>query len=177
MEAYIGTILAFAFPRVPTGWHACDGALLDISQNEALYAIIGTTYGGDGVRTFALPDLRSRVAIHTGQGGGLSNRALGLAAGSENVTLQLTEYPQHSHNLVVTSDNQTANAGPSQSAGFGVGFGGATPYVSDTSGVPLVMNDNMVSTAQGGSQPHNNLMPSLVLNYCIALQGIFPSPN
>ncbi len=176
MEAYIGTILAFAFPRVPTGWHACDGTLLDISQNQVLYAIIGTTYGGDGVRNFALPDLRGRVPIHTGQGGGLSNRPLGLAAGSENVTLQLTEYPQHSHNLVVTSDNQTADAGPTQNAVFGVGLGGATPYVSDTSGTPIVMNANVISTTQGGGS-HNNLMPSLVLNYCIALEGLFPSPN
>jgi microcystin-dependent protein len=176
MDAYIGTILAFAFPRVPTGWHACDGSMLDISQNQALYAIIGTTYGGDGIRTFALPDLRGRVPIHTGQGSGLSSRPLGLAAGSESVTLQLMEYPQHSHNLVVTSNNQTANAGPTQDAAFGVGLGGATPYVSDTSGAPVVMNAHMVSPTQGGG-PHNNLMPSLVLNYCIAMVGIFPTPN
>lgn len=177
MDVYIGTILPFAFPRVPVGWAACDGSLLSINGNEALYSLIGTTYGGDGSSTFALPDLRGRVAIHMGQGSGLSNRVLGQAAGTENVTIQLAQYPTHSHNVVVTSDNSSANPGPMAGAVFGAGTGGATPYINDASGTPAVMNANSLAIAQGGNLPHTNLMPSLVLNYCIALFGIYPVPN
>ncbi|MDE3080797.1 MAG: phage tail protein [Paracoccaceae bacterium] len=177
MEPIIGQILLFAFPRVPTGWAACNGQLLSIAQYDALFSLIGTTYGGDGQSTFALPDLRGRVPVHQGQGNGLSTYVMGQQTGSEQVTLTLASMPSHSHSL------QAATAAPAQGAtgtpGPQVEFAvasGASPYTAAPSGSPAMLAGQSVGPA-GGNMPHDNMMPTLVMNYCIALYGIFPTPS
>jgi microcystin-dependent protein len=173
-EQYVGEIRMFGFSFAPNDWALCNGQLLPISQNEALFALIGTTYGGDGVSNFALPNLQSRVPIHQGQGNGLSPYVIGEVGGVENVTLLTTQMPQHNHTAacITGGGNQAspANAYPAvESTGTSLDYSTAVPSGS-------VMNSNMISFA-GGSQPHNNLQPFLCVNFCIALYGIFPSRN
>lgn len=177
MDPFIGQILLFAFPRVPYGWHICDGSLLAIAEYDALFTLLGTTYGGDGVQTFALPDLRGRVPIHQGQGNGLTNRVLGEAAGSETVTLTLASLPAHPHALQTAAANPPVGAAtvPAQTLGFATATGGPVPYATNTNGgVPEVLAAGTIGAA-GGNQPHENMMPTLVMNYCIALYGIYPT--
>lgn len=172
---YIGEIRMFGFGSrgAPNGWHACDGSLLPISQYDALFALVGTTYGGDGQTTFAVPDLRGRVPIHQGQGPGLSNYVIGQHAGTETVTVLPTQMPAHTHTLAVTSAAATA-----VSPGSGVmpgALSGETFYASDVTGATAIaMSAQSVSLA-GGSQPHENCMPTLTVQYCIATDGIFPT--
>lgn len=176
MDPYIGTILLFAFPRIPTGWAACDGSLLAISEYEALFTLIGTTYGGNGVTNFALPDLRGRVPIHQGTGPGLSTRVLGQAGGHEVVTIVTSTMASHGHPLAAASATPPvgATATPDPSVLFGTGVG-PKPYLSSITGAtPEVMAPQTISSNAGG-QAHQNMMPTLVGNYCIALYGIFPS--
>lgn len=172
-QPFIGEIRMFGFNRAPNGWQACDGSLLPIAENDALFALIGTTYGGDGQTTFAVPDLRGRLPVHQGAGPGLSNYVLGGMGGSETVTLLATHLPSHSHIAQATSAAATAL---SPSSGVLPGsVSGETFYVSDLNGAtPLVMSATAVASA-GGSQPHENTMPTLTVQYCIALFGIFPS--
>ena len=150
----------------PAGWMFCEGQLLAISQNDTLFNLIGTTYGGDGLSTFALPDLRGRLPIH--QGGGF---ILGQAGGSESVTLTINQIPTHSHALLASASVATganpANAVPGQSPSISM-------YESD---VPAAGLNAVAITALGGSQPHLNMQPFLTITFCIALQGIFPSRN
>lgn len=172
---YIGEIRMFGFGTrgAPNGWQACDGSLLPISQYDALFALVGTIYGGDGQTTFAVPDLRGRVPIHQGQGPGLSNYVIGQRAGTETVTVLPTQMPAHTHTLAVTSAAATA-ASPGNSVMPGA-LSGETFYTSDITGATAVpMSAQSVSLA-GGSQPHENCMPTLTVQYCIATQGIFPS--
>lgn len=173
---YIGEIRMFGFGTrgAPNGWQACDGSLLPISQYDALFALIGTTYGGDGQTTFAVPDLRGRVPIHQGTGPGLSNYVIGQRAGTETVTVLPTQMPAHTHTMVVTSGGSTATTpGTSLLPGS---VSGDTFYVNTLTGNnPLAMLPQML-TASGGNQPHENCMPTLTVQYCIATQGIFPSP-
>jgi microcystin-dependent protein len=159
-------IVAFNFP--PKGWAFCNGQLLAINQNQALFALLGTTYGGNGTTTFALPDLRSRGPMHFGQGPGLASRSLGERSGEENHTLIASEMPAHTHlvNVVNTPGTQTTPAGNF----FASNRGG----YAESGNVP--MHSGAVANA-GGSQPHANLPPYLTLNFCIALVGIFPSQN
>lgn len=170
-EPFIGQIMAVGFNFAPRGWAMCDGQLLPISQNDALYALIGTTYGGDGVTTFALPDLRSRIAIHQGQGPGLTNRPIGQASGTETVTLTSNQMPSHTHPVSATAVNADkptpANNIWATEPTTSTFFYGAGPTDS-------TMNPQTISTA-GGNQPHDNLMPYLTMTYVIALFGIFPS--
>lgn len=179
MEPYIGTIMLFAFPRIPNGWAICNGALLPIGEYVTLFNLIGTTYGGDGVQTFALPDLRGRVPIHQGTGPGLTARVIGEAGGTEQVTLLTTSVPAHGHALTASSSSPpvggTATPGPN--VGFGTGVGtGLNPYAASISGaVPEIMASTTIS-ATGSNLPHDNIMPTLVGNYCIALFGIYPPP-
>ena len=173
-EDYLGEITIVAFTYCPRGTAELNGQILSIASNTALFSLVGTTYGGNGTTTFALPDLRSRVPIHFGQGPGLSNYVLGQTGGQETVTLTVNQIPAHSHTgrMVADKDVQANRASPSAS------ILGRTPGV-DIYVSPAVADDPMADgTIQvdntGGSQPHPNIQPYLTLRYCIAMQGIFP---
>ena len=170
-QPYVGEIRIFAGNFAPAGWMFCAGQLLPISENETLFQLIGTTYGGDGQSTFGLPDLSGRLPIHFGQGSGLSNYVLSQTGGVEEVTLTVNQMASHSHPLLATSGigNQSspANQVTSQSPQIQL-------YIQD------VPDANMAAAAvasTGGSQPHTNFMPYICINYIISLFGIFPSPN
>lgn len=172
---YIGEIRMFAFGTrgAPNGWQSCDGSLLAIAEYDALFALIGTTYGGDGQTNFAVPDLRGRLPIHQGQGPGLSNYVIGQRAGTETVNVLPTQMPAHTHTVAVTSAAATTGA-PGNTVLPGA-VSGQTMYLTTTAGAtPFTQSAQTVSLA-GGSQPHENCMPTLVVQYCIATQGIFPS--
>jgi microcystin-dependent protein len=164
---FLGQISLFGFNFAPRGWGRCDGQILPIAQNTALFSLLGTNYGGNGQTTFALPDLRGRVAIHQGQGPGLTNRDMGEVGGQETHTLIVTEIAAHSH--LIACSNQDAN--DSNPVNAFPAAGGAYQTASNAT-----MNTGMGQLA-GGSQPHNNMQPFLVVNFCIALEGIFPSRN
>ncbi|ODS63693.1 MULTISPECIES: tail fiber protein [unclassified Arenimonas] len=172
---YIGEIRMFGFGTrgAPNGWQACDGSLLPISEYDALFALIGTTYGGDGQTTFAVPDLRGRVPIHQGQGPGLSNYVIGQRAGTETVTVLPTQMPAHTHTAVATT--AAATTGTPGNTVLPGAVSGQTMYVTDTSGGrAFTLSPQSVGQA-GGSQPHENCMPTLTVQFCIAVFGIFPS--
>jgi microcystin-dependent protein len=156
-------IVSFNFP--PKGWALCNGQFLPINQNQALFALLGTTYGGNGQTTFALPNLRGRVPIHIGNG-----HALGEAAGSTSVTVNIQQLATHMHGLQASTSVVTPTSDPS---------GNFLGPVNNAYGTPAALTTMEPSsvTSVGGSQPHNNMMPYLVLNFIIALQGIFPSRN
>lgn len=169
MDPFIGQIMMFAGNFAPRGWALCNGQLLSIAQNTALFSILGTTYGGNGQTTFALPDLRSRVAIHPGQGQGLSSYELGQTGGSETVTLTTQQMPIHSHAFAPGCSSDPPNA---QSPANSV------PAQLDVQSYGTEPNASMRpanSTNSGGSQPHDNLQPYACVNFIIALEGIFPS--
>ncbi len=170
---YIGEIRMFGFGRTPTNWQACDGSLLPISQYDALFALIGTTYGGDGQTTFAVPDLRGRLPIHQGQGPGLSNYVIGQRAGTETVTVLPTQMPAHTHTLVVTS-GAAGSLTPGATL-LPASVSGESFYASDITGATALPMSNQSTSIAGGSQPHENCMPTLTVQYCIATYGIFPS--
>ena len=171
-EPYLGEIRMFAFTFAPEGWALCNGQLLSISQNTALFALVGTYYGGNGTTTFALPNLQSCVAIHQGQGPGLSPYVIGQTGGLENVTLLTTQIPAHTH---IVQCNVGGGNQASPAAGFpAVESTGTSLDYSSTSGGS--MNQAMLANT-GGSQPHPNLQPYVCVSFCIALQGIYPSRN
>jgi microcystin-dependent protein len=163
-EPFLGQLLIFAGNFAPQGWAMCNGQLLSIQQNSALFSLLGTTYGGDGVTTFALPDLRGRVPLHFGGGPGLSNYVLGERAGNESVQLLTAQMPAHTHSQPATGAGETTNR-PNNAVPAEGGIYGTT---SDSSALAA-------TTSAGGNQSHENRQPYLVLNYIIALQGIFPS--
>jgi microcystin-dependent protein len=170
-EAYLGQIMLFAGNFAPVGWAFCNGQLLPISQNTALYSLLGTTYGGDGKTTFALPDLRGRAPIHFGKGSNLADYQLGESGGEENVTLIASEMPAHIHAFGENCNSETAAAQASPVNGYLCATDGTLTYASNA-------NAQMgagTSSAAGGSQPHENRAPFLAMNYVIALQGIYPS--
>jgi microcystin-dependent protein len=164
-EPFLSEIKLVSFNFPPKGWALCNGQFLPINQNQALFALLGTTYGGNGQTTFALPNLRGRVPIHMGSG-----HALGEAAGSTAVTVNIQQLPTHTHFVQATNNASTADD-PTSNV---FGQAGANLYTGFAS--PTAMGAAMV-TSTGGSQPHNNMMPYLTLNFIIALQGIFPSQN
>ena len=170
---FVAEIRIFPFNFPPKGWAFCDGQLMPISQNTALFSLLGTTYGGDGKSTFALPDLQGRAAMQPGQGQGLSLRDLGEQGGEESVTLLSTEMPVHNH---VFGGSQNAN-GNSQTPSGNIwsqapaGRGAAALY--HAAPATNALNANCLNPT-GGGLPHNNLQPYLTLNFCIALQGVFP---
>lgn len=169
-EPFLSEIRMFGFAFPPSGWGACNGQLLPINQNQALFALIGTTYGGNGQTNFALPDLRGRTPLHFGQGAGLQVRTLGESGGSESASLSTAQLPTHSHPLVAVGAAQTgAPAGAQLAAGVAPVYRNAA-----TSTVPLAV-DSVGTT--GGGQPHVNLQPCLTVNFSIALLGVFPSPD
>ncbi|MDF2178068.1 tail fiber protein [Aliiglaciecola sp. CAU 1673] len=164
-DPFIAEVRIFAGNFAPRGWAFCDGQLLPIAQNTALFSLIGTTYGGDGRTTAALPNLQGRAPMHPGRGPGLTDRRLGERVGIETVTLTEAQIPNHSHTLVAFSD-ATASS-PSTS----VGLGAAPMYGA---GTQVAMDSDIVG-ATGGNQAHNNMQPYLGINFIIALQGLYPS--
>ncbi|MBW2468192.1 MAG: phage tail protein [Deltaproteobacteria bacterium] len=170
-DPFIGEIRLFAGNFAPRGWALCDGQLLPIPQYTALFAILGTTYGGDGRTTFALPDLRGRAPIHAGQGPGLLNRRLGQRGGREDVALAVEELPPHSHQAV-GSTNPTSATTP---AGKVWGSTGRTRLYA-APGAPANLSPAAIANT-GAGMSHENMPPYLVINYIIALQGLFPPRN
>jgi len=174
IDPFVAQIALYPYNFAPTGWAQCNGQLLPISQNTALFSLVGTFYGGDGKSTFALPDLQGRCPIHTGQGQGLSERFLGEQGGSDSVTLLVSEIPFHAHTVQAALKT-----------------GGTAETANPINNYPAVATANLYSDAPGsdsmttlnvdvqiqptgGSLPHNNMQPYLTINYCIALQGVFP---
>jgi microcystin-dependent protein len=170
-DQFLGEIRVFGFNFPPTGWAQCNGQVLLISQNTALFALLGTAYGGDGSTTFALPDLRGAVAMSHGQAPGLSLYDLGEEGGLDSVTLLASEIPVHTH--AVRGQTNLANLEAPAPTRSLARSGGATIYTSNTSSNVAPMAFQSLPPA-GGSLPHNNISPVLVMNFCIALQGIFP---
>ncbi|WP_395050659.1 phage tail protein [Flavobacterium sp.] len=181
-QPYIAEIRLFAGNFAPAGWAFCDGSILPISENDALFSLIGTTYGGDGQSTFALPDFRGRVPIGMGQGAGLSNRTLGETGGQEAITLSSANMPSHTHlgQLVVNNGNATTNV-PTASLSIATSgtFSGRTflPNLSYNSNVPDILIATVATSTVGNSIPVSISRPRLGLNYIISLFGIYPSPN
>jgi microcystin-dependent protein len=171
---YVGEIRLFPYTFAPLNWQLCDGSLLSISGNETLYTLLGTTYGGDGVSTFGVPDLRGRVPVHQGTGTGLTTRVIGQMAGTESVTVLSTQLPAHTHPFMAATSIASANA-PSNTVELG-GLGTDTMYSSASSTAAVALASTTISQV-GGNQPHDNLMPTLTASFCIALYGIFPSQS
>ena len=168
---YVGDIMLFAGNFAPSGWALCNGQLMSIAANSTLFNLIGTTYGGDGVSTFALPDLQGRVPVGQGTGLGLTTRFPGQKLGEENHTLTVNEVPSHVHTLNAQPlEGDAANVQSAFASKAGVGD---TRYGTTAGGV---MNGAAIGSA-GGSQPHSNLMPTTTITYCIALFGIYPSQD
>lgn len=171
-DPFLAEIRLYPFTFAPRGWAFCNGQLLPISQNTALFSLLVTTYGGDGRSTFALPDLQGRAPMHPRQGPGLSHRALGEMGGTETVTLTESQIPAHTHQLRavngVGSDDQ-----PHSSAGLATPIGART-YRPGPLAPAATMHASALAPA-GGGHPHNNMQPYLTVNFCIALQGIYPS--
>lgn len=179
-DAYVGEIKLFAGNFAPRGWHLCDGSLLQINTYQALFSLIGAVYGGDGVTTFALPDLRGRVPVGQGQGMGLSNYSLGAKGGSETVTLTQAHLPVHSHTWQVSTGDGTTNA-PGD-AMLAKPTGTDNPYTlyraASEPGITYSAGPvDMISNA-GGNLPHTNVMPSMALYYIICVtDGTYPQQN
>jgi microcystin-dependent protein len=167
-EPFLGEIRMFGFNFAPVGWALADGQLLPISQNTALFSLLGTQFGGDGVHTFALPDLQGRVAIHAGQGAGLTNHIVGDEGGAETVTLTTAQMPNHTHPLQASSERATTK----HPAGAVLADARTAIYAPAPN--ETAMNGAAIGPA-GSSQPVEVVPPFLTLNFCIALQGIFPA--
>lgn len=168
-DQFVAEIRVFPFNFAPKGWALCDGQLMPISQNTALFSLLGTTYGGDGKSTFALPNLQGSAPMHPGQGSGLSSHELGEADGSGTVTLQSAEMPIHNHSFMAQSNPANSKTPTGNSLARPVG--GLTFAPPSTN--PVNMADAEISPSGGGA-PHNNMQPYLTFNFCIALQGVFP---
>jgi microcystin-dependent protein len=177
MTPYVGEIRMFAGTFAPVGWFLCDGSLQSISQYQVLYAVLGTTYGGDGVSTFALPDLRGRIPVGMGQGPGLSNYVIGQKSGSENVTLLTGNLPSHNHSLNASGTIGTA-AAPGTGSVFAKCPATFIGYLSPTASgaVSRTLAPASVTNSTGG-QPHPNMMPGIGLNFIISWQGIYPQQS
>jgi microcystin-dependent protein len=178
-EFFLGQIQPFAFNFAPSGWALCNGQLLSINQNQALFSLLGTTYGGNGQTTFALPNLQSRVPIHPGQGPGLPAYSLGEEAGSETVTLIANEMPAHTHLFAGTTAAATTKR-PST----GAALAKSTLPNSTSPGNAFYGTAQSLTALQpgtiglaGGSQPHSNMQPYLVISWCICIVGVFPARN
>ena len=168
-DPFVAEIRIFPFNFPPKGWTFCDGQILPLSQNTALFSLMGTTYGGDGKSNFALPDLQGHTVMHPGQGPGLSLHDLGETGGSETVSLLESEIPSHSHALRVINDVGEDRTPADESLARSTGGALYSTGISNL----VTLSDNALAPA-GGDQPHNNLMPYLTLNFCIALQGVYP---
>jgi len=167
-QPFIGQLLLVGFNFPPSGWATCNGALQSIAENSTLFNLIGTTYGGDGQQTYALPNLQSRIPIHQGSNG-VSTYVIGQTGGVENVTITLNQFPTHTHAL------QGSSGAASSNVPTGNTLGGVSAYT--TAAPNIAMNNATIGFSGGGSQPHNNLQPYLALNWVISLFGIYPSQN
>src|SRR6478609_2582952 len=176
MTPFLGEIVMFGGDFPPKGWALCQGQSLSIAQNTALFSLLGTTYGGNGTTTFALPDLRGRAPIHLGQGPGLSNRVIGQLGGAEAVTLTLSQLPAHVHTSIGTAPASGQPATETDPAGhvFAVPADGSSAYATSSN---AQLGGVETSGSSGGSQPHENLQPYLCVNFIIATEGVFPSQN
>ncbi len=168
-EPFVGEIRMFAGNFAPRGWAFCDGQLLAVSQNDALFSLLGTIYGGDGRTTFGLPDLRGRIPLHQGTGPGLSPRRLGLKGGAEKETLTVNQLASHNHDFNANTAVATDVAPAGKVVAHGVGVNTFAAVAQDTN-----LASNTISNT-GGSQPHTNLMPTLCVHFIVALVGIYPS--
>lgn len=171
---YVGEIRLFPYTFAPLDWQLCDGSLLSIAANPVLYQLLGTSYGGDGINTFGVPDLRGRVPVHQGTGNGLSPRVIGQLSGTETVTLTTAQMPAHTHGVAASTAIGTINA-PGNTAQLG-GLGTDTMY-SGTSSTQAVSTASATISQVGNNLPHDNLMPTLTASFCIALTGIYPSQS
>jgi len=169
VDPFVAEIRIFPFNFAPKGWAFCDGQILPLSQNTALFSLLGTTYGGDGKSNFALPNMQGNAPMHPGQGPGLSLHDLGEMGGSETVSLLESEIPAHSHQIRVSTDPGDLQA-PTPARGL-TRSGNGSGYVA--TGPNVAMAPEVLAPA-GGDQPHNNMQPYLTFNFCIALQGVFP---
>lgn len=169
-DPFVAEIRMFGFNFAPTGWAQCNGQLLPISQNTALFSLLGTFYGGDGKSTFALPNLQGNVPLHQGQGQGLSQRFLGEQSGSQFVTLLVSEIPLHTHAMQANAAPGTLNA-PDNGRAIARSSGGNVYKAGSNADTQMAFQELLPA---GGSLPHNNMQPYLVVNFCIALQGVFP---
>ena len=181
LNPFIGELLLFAGNFAPRGYAICAGQLMSIQQNQALFSILGTTYGGNGTTNFALPNLQGRISVGSGQGPGLSPYELGEQTGTESVTLIDADMPAHSHAVnAVTNGQSNGVSTPSNAVLLATAFaaeaGNPLVPIYSSAAPTLAMNANAVASA-GGNQPHENRMPFLALNWCIALTGIFPTRN
>jgi microcystin-dependent protein len=167
---YIGQLLLVGFNYSPLNWYFCQGQLLPISGNEALYNLLGTTFGGDGVSSFGVPDLRGRVPVHQGSDPATGNYAMGQTGGSESVTVLIQNYPSHNHSFLAASQNFNNN----QPSGNAIGSGMAAFSATGTGGR---MAPPTLTLAPGGNQAHENRQPFLALNWIISIAGIYPSQN
>lgn len=180
MDPFIGEIRMHGFNFAPRGWALCNGAIMPISQNAALFSLLGTFYGGNGSSTFALPNLMGRAVVHQGQGAGLSAYALGQSGGTPSVSLGLSQLAVHVHTLPLSTNEGTASSAPSASVVLGglkaVGRGQSqlSWYVTGQMQAQSPTTMNSAAGSAGGSQPHDNMQPFLAVSYVIALQGIFP---
>jgi microcystin-dependent protein len=185
MTPFIGMIQIFGFEWPPRGWARCDGAILAINNYTALFSLIGTIYGGDGRTTFKLPDLRGRVPVHSGSGPGLTTRSIGQQGGAETTTLNQNNLPSHSHTAVVGGDVKmpVSEGDPNTDAIAGAFLTNqSTDFYHDTASTgefagALVNQITVTLQNTGNNTAFNNMQPYLVMNYCIALEGIFPSRN
>jgi len=169
MDPILGTIILFAGNFAPRGWALCDGQLMSIAQNTALFSILGTTYGGNGIQTFGLPDLRGRVPMHAGQGPGLTSRTLGEVLGAESVSLTSNNIPGHTHQLLVSADPANDDAPAGLTLAAGQFYNSSTPNTA--------LNSVSITPVAGNQIPFSTITPALVFNYIIATEGIFPSRN
>jgi microcystin-dependent protein len=179
MESFIAAIILFAGNFQPRSWAFCSGQILSIAQNTALFSLLGTTFGGNGQTTFALPDLRGRTPIGFGQGPGLSNYSLGELGGSQTHTLIQTEMPAHIHTVTmqaVSSNGNTSTPGTNTYLARVVDSR-TTPINAYSTAAPDVASVGGSTSVTGGNQPHNNMQPYLAMNYIICLEGIYPSRN
>jgi len=167
-DPFVAEVRIFPFNFPPTGWAFCNGQILPLSQNTALFSLLGTTYGGDGKSNFALPDLQGRAPLHPGQGPGLSLYDLGEEVGTETVTLLTSEIPAHSHSLTASASDGVSTSPTAQLMAQGVGVSVWGTNAPNTQFAPEAL------APAGGDLPHNNMQPYLMLNMCIALQGVFP---
>lgn len=169
-QPYVGQLLCVGFNFAPVGWAVCAGQTVPISENETLFNLIGTTYGGDGQSTFNLPDLRGRTPIHMGTLAGGSTYVIGQPGGVESVTVNINQYPRHNH-AFLASDNAANNVNPgSNTVGRNINIYGVDTPAS-------AMNANMIGSSGGGNQPHQNMQPFQVLNWIIALYGVYPTQS
>ncbi len=177
MEGYLAQIIMFAGNFAPRSWAFCQGQILSIAQNTALFSLLGTTYGGNGQTTFALPDLQGRVPVGTGQGPGLSNIVLGEVGGTSTTTLSINNMPQHNHSLVVNVAVSDTTAGSTEGDGKILGAPASNIFTAPGNASGNMGGVTNTVGIAGGSQPFNNMQPYLGMNYVICLEGIYPSRN